>query len=77
MPVTHQVEVLHQGGEDQTPVEEELIILALSSPACDLPAVRREDGSPAHGLPLHVLTSVPDWQPRVGAVAGVLLARTN
>ena len=40
-PVTDQVEVLHQGGANQTPVVEELVILAVSSPASHPTAVLR------------------------------------
>ena len=40
-PLTDQLEVLHQGGGDQTPVVEELVVLAVSPPASHPTAVLR------------------------------------
>ena len=60
-PVTDQLEVLHQGGEDHGSVVEEIIILTVRSPASDVTAVLGEERGPASGLSINHVITRPTW----------------
>ena len=68
-PVTDQLEVLHQGGEDNSPVVQEVVILAVFGPAGDVGAVVRQQGAAAPRLAV--------WQSPPLTTTGVLLTRGN
>ena len=76
-PVADQLEVLHQGGEDNSPVVQEVVILAVFGPAGDVGAVVRQQGAAAPRLAVWHVISVPGRQSPPLTTTGVLLTRGN